>query len=465
MAQKRKCIFRLSDLFLIIGFVPWALFLVWGQDYMQFPDPEMANTKPAIFVPMFLLLLISWSIYIYLEHEKKHYINRYAIYISIVLMITGVIGILIQTKDFIIDTYDLAGNPKIVTVTLSDTHILFFSMETIALCLFVYVGVFIFPTRFNSIWLIKIFGYLVFATCFAMAIYSYIFEMDKFLPFLKALGDLDASAMNANITMSFTPNANTVGMLYLVGMIFCFINHSLTKRRWLNWIYWPLPFYFFSMMIFSYCRTSIVIGPTIMIIYIYYVLLHTFKKHKVVNTIFLILETLTILAGVTVFLLSILSKGQYIKYINDFYEMFTEEGSMKARERIWNNTYQIIAQTQPMSLIFGRGFGTMNVMVLAMNDFQKQLYPTHNGYLNLLAEGGFIYLFVYLALLGYITARLVKNYSKNGKAAVALALGMYSFAIYSFIETIHYFTYPFMFLILVLDRALNKKVENENTNQ
>lgn len=465
MTQKRKCIFRLSDLFLIIGFVPWALFLVWGQDYMQFPDPSLANTKPAIFVPLFLLLLLSWSIYIYLEHDKKHYINRYAVYIMIVLMVTGVIAILSQSKEFVLDTYDIAGNPKTVSVSLSDTHILFFTMETIALCLFVYIGVFILPTRFNSIWLIKIFGYLVFATCFALATYSYIYEIDKFLPFLKAIGELNASGIFANITVSFTPNPNTVGMLYLVGMIFCFINHSLTKRRWLNWVYWPLAMYFFSMMIFSYCRTSIAIGPVIMIVYIYYVLLHTFKKHKVFNTIFLILETLILLTGLTIFLVSVLSKGQYIKYINDLYELFTDDTSMKSRERIWNNTFQIIAQTQPMSLIFGRGFGTMNVMVLAMNDFKKQLYPTHNGYLNLLAEGGFIYLFAYLALLGYVTARLVKNYNKNGNAAVALGLGMYSFAIYSLNETIHYFTYPFMFLILVFDIAINKKKENENTNQ
>ena len=465
MTQKRKCIFRLSDLFLVVGFVPMAFFLMWAQDYMQFPDPNMANAKPAIFVPMFLLLLVSWSIYIYLEHDKKHYINRYAIYITVFLIITGLIAILTQAKEFILDTYDIAGNPKTVSVILSDTHILFFAMCTIAVCLFVYIGVFIFPTRFNSKWLIKIFGYLVFAVCFALATYSYMFEINKFLPFIKALGDLDKNAIFSNITVSFTPNANTVGMLYLVGMIFCFINHSLTKRRWLNWIYWPLSIYFFSMMIFSYCRTSIVIGPTIMIIYIYYVLLHTFKKHKVVNTIFLILETLVLLAGVTVFLLSILSKGQYIKYINDFYEMFTDDTSMKSRERIWNNTYQIIAQTQPLSLIFGRGFGTMNVMLLAMNDFKKQLYPTHNGFLNLLAEGGFIYLFAYLVLLGYITARLIRNYNKNGKAVIAIALGMYSFIIYSLNETIHYFTYPFMFLILVLDRALNKKEEKENTNQ
>ena len=126
MTQKRKCIFRLSDLFLIIGFVPMGMFLMWGQDYMQFPDPSLASTKPALFVPMFLLLLLSWSIYIYLEHDKKHYINRYAIYISIVLMITGVIAILTQTKEFVLDTYDLAGNPKTVSVNLSDTHILFF---------------------------------------------------------------------------------------------------------------------------------------------------------------------------------------------------------------------------------------------------------------------------------------------------------------------------------------------------
>ena len=95
----------------------------------------------------------------------------------------------------------------------------------------------------------------------------------------------------------------------------------------------------------------------------------------------------------------------------------------------------------------------MNEMVLAMNGFKKYLFPTHNGYLNLLAEGGLIYLLSYLVLLGYIVSIIVKNYKTNPRAAVALTLGLSAFVIYSLNETIHYFTYPFMFFILVYDNA------------
>ena len=171
------------------------------------------------------------------------------------------------------------------------------------------------------------------------------------------------------------------------------------------------------------------------------------------NAFWLVFVTLLLIANTTVVLLSVLSEGKYIEYFYNLYKIYANDTSMKSREAIWNNTYQIIGQTLPMSLIIGRGFGTMNQMVLAMNGFKKYLFPTHNGYLNLLAEGGFPYLLSYLLLLGYVIYYVVKNYRTNPRAAVALTIGLASFAIYSLNETIHYFTYPFMFLIFVYDNA------------
>ena len=98
----------------------------------------------------------------------------------------------------------------------------------------------------------------------------------------------------------------------------------------------------------------------------------------------------------------------------------------------------------------------MNVMLLAMNNFRTYSYPTHDGFLNLLAEGGFIYLFSYLLLLGYSIWTIVKNHKANPKATVALTLGLSAFTIYSLNETIHYFTYPFMFFIFVYDNEKEK---------
>ena len=453
MVKTRKHIFRLSDLFLVLGFIPMAVFLIFGPEFMQFPDPNEVALKTVWIVPCFVFLLFCWSIYIYLELDKGNCVNRAALYIFIILMIIGVVGILTQDQHFSIDTYDSNGNPIVVSVDLSDTHILFFTFDTISILLFVYIGVFVFPKRFKSVWPIKIFGYAIFFLCFTLVIHSYVIEASKYPAFLKALVECDEMEISNNSTYSVIVNQNSLGMVLLVGILFCIINHSLSKHRW---FYFPLAVFFYLNMIFTFCRTALAIAPVLFLFYVYYILIHTIKKNPSLNSFFLVFITLLLIGIVTVVLLSILSEGKYIRYFYDLYKVIANYKSMKSRELIWSNTYQIISQTIPMSLIFGRGFGTMNVMLLAMNNFRTYSYPTHDGFLNLLAEGGFIYLFSYLLLLGYSIWTIVKNYKTNSKAIVALTLGLSAFTIYSLNETIHYFTYPFMFFIFVYDNAKEK---------
>ena len=450
MAQNRKHIFRLSDLFLILGFAPMVVFLIFGAEFMQFPNPDDVALKIYWIAPCLVFMVLAWGIYIYLELEKGNCVNRAALYIFIILMIIGVIGILMQDQEFSIDTFDKAGNPITVSVELSDTHIVFFTGEIIGILLFVYIGVFIFPKRFHSVWPIKIFGYAVFFLCFTLTIHSYIIETAKYPGFIKALIECDETALNANSTYSVILNQNSLGMVLMVGMLFCYINHSLSKHRW---FYWPMAIYFYLNMIFTFCRTALGISAILFFVYLYYVLIHTMRKYPSLNSFFLVFITLILIATTVVVLLSILSEGKYIEYFYNLYRIFANDDSMESRRLIWTNTYQIIAQTLPMSLIFGRGFGTMNVMLLAMNEFKKYLFPTHNGYLNLLAEGGLPYILSFILLLGYVISFVVKNYKTNPRAAVALTIGLLSFAIYSLNETIHYFTYPFMFLIFVYDNA------------
>ena len=450
MTKVRKHIFRWSDLFLVLGFAPVAVFLIFGPEYMQFPNPDDVALKAIWIAICFIFMVLCWGVYIYLELDKGNCVNRAALYVFIILMIIGVTGILTQGKEFSINTYDINGEPIVASVELSDTHILFFTFEIVAILLFVYIGVFIFPKRFQSVWPIKIFGYAIFFLCFTLAIHSYIIETAKYPAFLKALIECDESGLSANSTYSVILNQNSLGMVLLVGILFCLINHSLSKHRW---FYFPLAIYFYLNMIFTCCRTALAIAPILFFIYVYFVLIHTMKKNPSLNAFFFVFVTLVLIATTTVVLLSILSEGKYIEYFYNLYKIFANYSSMEYRERIWSNTYQILAQTVPMSLIFGRGFGTMNQMVLAMNGFKKWLFPTHNGYLNLLAEGGLLYLLSYIALLGYIVSIVVKNYRVNPRAAVALTLGLSAFAIYSLNETIHYFTYPFMFFILVYDNA------------
>ena len=264
MTRDKKHIFRLSDLFLILGFIPMVVFLIFGPEFMQYPDPNGVALKVYWIVPCFLFLVFSWGIYIYLELDKGNCVNRGALYVFIILMIIGLIGILSQNQQFSINTYDLNGNPIVVSVDLSDTHLLFFTFDIIAILMFVYISLFIFPKRFNSVWPIKIFGYAIFFLCFTLTIHSYVIETAKYPAFLKALVECDENGIHANSTYSIILNKNSMGMVLLVGMLFCYINHSLSKRRW---FYFPLAVYFYLSMIFTFCRTALVIAPVLFFLY------------------------------------------------------------------------------------------------------------------------------------------------------------------------------------------------------
>ena len=58
---------RLSDLFLAIGFLCWAIFLVFGQLFMQFQNPNDVALPLWAAILCFIVMVGSWGYYLYLE--------------------------------------------------------------------------------------------------------------------------------------------------------------------------------------------------------------------------------------------------------------------------------------------------------------------------------------------------------------------------------------------------------------
>ena len=94
---------KLSDLFFAIGFIPMAVFLINGQLFMQYPNPEDVSLKLEAIIPLFVILVICWGIYIFLENRIGNKENRYITATFVLLTIIGIIGILIQPSIFIIE--------------------------------------------------------------------------------------------------------------------------------------------------------------------------------------------------------------------------------------------------------------------------------------------------------------------------------------------------------------------------
>ena len=166
--------FRWSDLLFIIGFIPFAVFLIFGQLFMQYPDPNMVALKPWAIILCFITILLSWSGYIFLEWKRGVRVNKYLTIAFAFIALIGIISVLIQPANHSINMIDADGNRQLISLTISSTHYMFFIFDVFSIILLIYIGLFILPYRFKSITFIKYLGYAVIGFAFVVLLYSYI---------------------------------------------------------------------------------------------------------------------------------------------------------------------------------------------------------------------------------------------------------------------------------------------------
>lgn len=451
---------RWSDLFIFVGFLPFALFLIFGQLFMQYPNPEEVAFKPWMIIVSFVISVGCWGIYIYLEWKRGNQPKNYITWIFVVLAIIGVIGILIQPRVFQqtvivrlvndinkeiygenIQVGDVVNAP-LAPMVISTTHYMFFTMDLLLILLFMYIGLFIFPKRFTGIGFIKYLGYAVIAFCFVMIIYGYIVEWNEYIPFIKALLGQEGNIYDYTIE-SFIIHRNAYGMTLMVGIILAFINHSIERKWW----YWLIVGFFYINMIFSFCKTSLLISALLIVVYAVYRLIFTFKEYPIRNRNILIGGGCVACLLVLVLGITFVSKG---KILGSLYNLIAGTNTINTRSFIWDNCFQLLREN-PIYYFFGRGFGLINEMLLPMNTANgDKVFPAHSAFVNTLCEGGVLYLFAYILFLGYSAYIIIKTYKKSPELTLAMSLGVLAFVIYSVIETIEYLVYAFMLPVMIL---------------
>ena len=454
--------FRLSDLFLLIGFIPFAIFLIFGQLFMQFQNPSDVALPLWAAIMCFVVMVGCWGYYLYLEvYKSKEKYNLYILATFFVLLVLNVITILVQPKvvsENVIIRYsetnpELIGTSETAIITISAVHRFIFIAEITATIAFIYIGLFVFPRRFTSLAFIKYLGYALFAFLIVLIVYGYIADFDKYVAFFKHILNIDRTDPDIyhKTVVSFIIHRNAYGMCMMLGIIFAFINHSIENK----WYYYLLAGFFFVNMIFSLCKTGLLISVVLAIIYVLYRLIATFKDNKKRNIIILSCMGGVALIGLGAVGLSYVTEG---KVLGSLYALFKGGETIQKRTFIWDNTYQLL---EGGNWLIGRGFGLINLMLQPMNWIaaEEKVFPTHSAYLGLLAEGGILFLLAYLALLGYSAYVAFKCYKKNPGLTITMSLGVIAFVLYSLIETIHYLVYIFLFPIMVLYYTTREEVK------
>lgn len=461
---------RRSDLFALLGLFPFAVLLIFGQLFMQYPNPDDVALPLWAAIIVFLAMIGFWGYYLYEEVWKKreefNKLNTIVVAVLSTLVLINIIAILVQPSMHVENVFvrysndnpGIVGTLVPVILNVSIVHKVFFIFELIAAALCIYIGLFVFPKRFKSLNFIKYLGYILFIFLGVMIIYGYIAEADKYVGFFKYIFGIERPEgvfLYDFAVKSFILHRNAYGMMTMVGIIFTFICHAFDKK----WYYYLLAAFFYINMIFSLCKTGLLISIIIILVYVFYRLIITYKEHKIRNKTAIICIISVLLIGGGNVAISYFSKGKVLSSLYGIINSITGGGqSLDTRSYIWDNCYQLM---QNGWWLIGRGFGTFNTMLMPMNiatsDGNDPVFPSHSSYLGLPAEGGILFLVAYLALLVYAGYVIYKSFKKAPEITLAVSLGVFSFVMYSFIETIHYFVYIFLFPIMVI---YHTKVKN-----
>ena len=460
---------RWSDLAFVVGFIPFAVLLIFGQLFMQFPNPDDVALPLWAAIMCFIVLLISWGYYLYIEVWKKkrefNKLNSIIICILFSLVLLNIISIIVQPTNSIEtviirinDDPSLINTTKDVHLYISGVHRAVFSFELIAAALCIYIGLFVLPKRFTSVSFIKYLGYIFFIFIFVLIIYSYISEFNQYIGFIKyafGINRPEDKIIYDFTVQSFILHRNAYGMMMMIAIVFAFICNEFKHR----WYFYALAIFFYINMVFSLCKTGLLISAISIFLYILYRLIVTYKNNKKRNKIALISIFSIVAVFVIIFGVAYLSKGKIFGKLYSIIEAITRGGlSLETRSVIWDNSYQLM---QNGWWLIGRGFGTFNVMLMRMNivTHNEWVFPSHSSYIGLLAEGGILFLVAYLALLVYSGYVIFKSFRKQPGLTLTVSLGYISFVLYSFIETIHYLAYVFLFPIMVI--YVNQSKENK----
>ena len=460
-------LFKLSDLLLLIGFIPFIFFLINGQLLMQQSTGKIEVAFPIwVYFIFFGVTLISWSYYLILEFKEGNKPHKAISFIFLGLILFSIIVIAVQPTRFSSDVICRlvngnneklfpgieVGDRILVEVTYDIYHYLFFAMYITQILAMLYIGLFIFPKRFSGVTFIRFLTYGFYIFLAILIIYGYITEYNKYIPFLQTLFTGNKESLSVYAVYSFIIHRNAYGMCMLMGIIFSYINHALEKKWW----YYLIIGFLFINLFFSWCITGILIAVVLTAIYVIYRLIVTFNEHKKRNLALFITAGSIVVIALGIFGIAYISEGKVFGKIYTLIKSITSGGStISSRVYIWDNIYQMLHDGW---WLIGRGFGMFNVVLLEMNKVNGDVvFPAHSSYMNLLAEGGIVYLFAYLAFIGYLGYVIFKCLKKDVGLTLALSFGVLAFMFYSYIEAIEYLVYVFAFPLLIYYHTLKKQ--------
>lgn len=363
-------------------------------------------------VPFFISILAFtiWFFYYEKKHNKENLNFIFAGIISaLFIMFTVVILVLPESKEFTL-LNDVGGRTPssptfIFNLTIEDK--LYYIFMTFISCLMSYLYIVVLPKKYYFTRIINIAYYLALTFMAVVIIYSYIAEWEIYIHFFN---DFIAKGVTGfPVPRSFFLNRNNLGFVYLAMICFTLLVHHQHPKWW----YYVIATYLLLNSLPCLSKTNFALSVFIMLAYFVGRFFATFKEHKKRNIIAGSIITVIVVV-ITVFsIISFYLRNEFFEFIKrvivtTFNFNDSHFSTFTGRTYLWEMVIDILNQT---SWVVGAGHGVFNNLLL---EYCKNYWGEgattmpHNGFMQLLGEGGIIYLVAFFAFIGYVVYNLIK---------------------------------------------------------
>lgn len=407
--QKIICYLKNRNIIIPIGLFIYLLFLLMT---IFVPSLRLGNST-SFSLPFFYrgAVFLSFFIFVIFLYYKIHHSVNYVLWISVLIFfISNIFAIFLPFRD--------------VMVPLGDKFMALLYLVSIIFTLFAFFEVF---SSYFSKKSIVVFFVLIDVLMFVCCLYSLITEFSSIINAFIAKGE----GAHFYQIHSFFDDKNSYGFMLFVALIgTLFIYHYFQKKIML------IPLIFFGInLVISRAKTALILAILLLVIYLLYKLVVSFRKHMVRNILIISALIFAIYFGLLiVFSEPIYSSSSFLSNLSNYVrEAFIGQGIRSMTIRIDNLLKARLLFENPRIII---GYG--EYVYRYANAKYISLGALDNVYVNIFYAGGIIKFLLFIYCYYLIFKNLVnvnKNYSVSKLYKIFLWSIVISLLIYGMMES------------------------------
>lgn len=423
--MNKKLVVTNALMYLILIFIAYfgEAVALFSTDYSS----KIGNVEHMLFFAAIVIMLV---VYFFLERKNRNLKPSFLIVSVITLLtISNIVAIFVTPLREVVRVGLTDGTyiEALVTHTHYDQIEALIYILLTALC--VYLFMVLVPRKFYSLRQLRYFFVIFLIFVFFSYAYSLIVEFDKY-----AAAFQNGFSINSITAGSFFTNVNVFGLFSLMGMFI--VAYLYTQRH--RFFY---HFFFPIMLFFAFASSSqlcVIIGVAFYLLFYVAIFFTSFNQKTLKrNIIILSVVSSLLLIGIVAFVTCYFLIPSVSEWFNDSMSFIHNRLFNDTRVTIWRKVGDLLSGS--IYLIFGRGIRYFNYLLSYSYGSIRATPWAHNGFLEVLGQGGIIWLTLYIIFYLYVFYVIIRFFAINKRLAAISLIIFLSITVHSVFESTYFF--------------------------